>query len=137
MKNYYLWALLLIRITVGSTFLAHGSQKVFGLFGGPGLRNFAAWLTTLQVPHWLSYLAALSELIGGCLILLGIATELGALLIIPIMGGAIFLVHWNKGYFLQDGGFEYPLNLLLFAIAIIIGGPGKYALWDPFTWLRK
>jgi putative oxidoreductase len=126
------WALFLVRVTLGSIFMLHGSQKVLGLFGGSGLEGFVKWLGGLGVPPALGYLAALAEFVGGILLFFGIAAELGALMIIPVMLGAIFIVHWGHGYFGQQGGFEYPLNLILFLCAVIIGGPGKCALWNPF-----
>ena len=129
-------ALLLLRLTLGSIFIAHGGQKVLGLFGGPGLDGFVTWAGTIGVSPLLAKLAAFAEFIGGCLMFLGIATELGALLTIPVMIGAVVLVHWPHGYFMQNGGFEYPFNLILLALAVIIGGPGCCALWDPFTSLR-
>ena len=130
-------ALLVLRLTLGSIFFLHGAQKVFGLFGGPGLTNFVAWTLTLGVPIWLGYLAAFAEFLGGCMLFLGIAAEVGALLTIPVMVGAVLVVHWPHGYFMQNGGFEYPFNLIFLALAVIIGGPGKAALWDPFKKCRQ
>lgn len=121
-------ALLLVRIVVGSTFVMHGLQKVFGLFGGSGLIGFTGWLATIGVPVWLSTLAAYTELLGGISVLLGIFSKLGAAGLICVMIGAIYLVHGSKGYFGQDNGFEYPLNLLLLCLAIIIGGAGRFSL---------
>ena len=115
-------ALFIVRFVVGSVFILHGSQKVLGLFGGPGLQGFAQWLSTLGVPNIFAYLGALSEFIGGLMVLLGIATEMGALLLATDMAVAIYLVHLHSGYFSQNGGFEYPLNLILLCIALIIGG---------------
>jgi putative oxidoreductase len=131
------WGLTIVRVTLGTIFIAHGSQKVFGWFGGPGLESFVGWASSFGIPGWLGYLAAFAELIGGCLLLTGIAAEIGALLVIPVMIGAVVIVHWKQGYFAQNGGFEYPLNLLLFALAIVVGGPGKLALWDLFLEWRK
>lgn len=131
------YALLLVRLVVGSVFLLHGAQKVFGFFGGPGLEGFASYITSLGLPASLGYLAAIFELAAGLMLVLGIATELGALMTIPVMKVAIYLVHWSNGYFIQNQGYEYALNLLLLAVAIIIGGPGAHALWDPFAKWRK
>ena len=72
----------------------------------------------------------------GLLVLLGIATELGALLIVPVMLVAVLKVHFGNGYFLPSGA-EYSLNLLLICIALILGGPGKQALWDPMARWRS
>ncbi len=123
------WALTIVRITLGIIFIAHGSQKVLGWFGGPGLEGFASWLAGYGLPNYLAYLAAFAEFIGGWLLFLGVASELGALMTIPVMIGAVTLIHWPHGFFIQNGGFEYPLSLILFALAVIIGGPGYFALW--------
>lgn len=130
-------ALTLVRVTLGSIFILHGGQKVLGLFGGPGLESFVQWIGTMGVPSWLGYLAAFAEFIGGILLLTGCAAELGALMVIGVMIGAVVVVHWKHGYFGQNGGFEYPFNLALFALAIVIGGPGDYALWDMFKSYRS
>ena len=135
--NFQAWALCLIRLMLGVVFIAHGSQKVLGLFGGPGLTNFVAWAATVGIPAWLGYWAALFELAGGLLLFCGIASELGAVMIMCVMMGAIWFVHGSHGFFLQNNGFEYVLVLLLMALAIIIGGAGACTLWDPFkSWLR-
>jgi putative oxidoreductase len=126
------WALFIIRITLGVIFIAHGGQKVLGLFGGPGLQGFAQWAaTTIGLSPFFAYLAAFAELVGGLLLFLGVAAELGALLVIPVMAGAVLLVHWNSGFFAQNGGYEYPLSLIFFLLAVLVGGPGKHALWNP------
>jgi putative oxidoreductase len=126
------WALFIIRVVIGVVFVLHGSQKVFGWFGGQGLDGFANYLSAMNVPAFLSYLAACMELFGGIMIVLGIATEIASLVLVPVMIVAVYLVHWEHGYFIQNNGYEYALNLTFFLIALIIGGPGKYALYDPF-----
>lgn len=127
--NHEKIALTINRLMLGIIFTAHGSQKVLGWFGGPGLSNFATWLASLGVPAWLGYLAAFAEFFGGVLLLLGIAAQLGAVMVIPVMIGAIAIVHWSHGFFSQNGGYEYPLALSVFLLAVIIGGPGYAALW--------
>src|SRR5437867_2909425 len=130
--NYQELALFIIRILLGTTFMAHGSQKVFGFFSGSGLSGFAQYITSLGVHHFLAYTAAFFEFFGGFFLFFGIAAEIGALMVIPVMIGAIYLVHGPHGFFSQNGGYEYPLNLIVCALVIIIGGPGIFALWDPF-----
>lgn len=125
------WALLIVRLMLGAIFIAHGGQKVLGLFGGPGLEGFAQWSATMGIAAWLAYLAAFAEFIGGILLFFGIAAELGALMVIGVMLGAIWFVHWHNGFFIQNNGFEYTLSLIVFAFAIIVGGPGKVYLWSP------
>ncbi len=123
------WALLIVRVMLGIIFIAHGGQKVMGWFCGSGLEGFASWIGTFGIPTYLAYAAAFAEFIGGWLLLAGIAAELGALMVICVMLGAVFIVHWNHGFFMQNNGFEYPLSLVFFSLAILIGGPGRLALW--------
>lgn len=122
------WAVTLIRLCVGIVFIAHGSQKVLGLFGGPGLDGFASWATQFGIPAYLAYLAAALELVGGLLILLGIYAELGALMIMPVMGGAVYFVHRTHGFFIQHNGFEYAVCLMVMLTTILLAGPGYCAL---------
>jgi putative oxidoreductase len=131
-KGGVAWSLFLLRVLLGTTFILHGSQKLFGLFGGPGLVGFSGYVAKqMGLPPFLGYLASVCEFVGGWLVLLGLGTEVGALMIACVMLMAIFLVHWPAGYFLPKG-FEYALNLLLVSLALIIGGAGRGALWDPF-----
>ena len=122
-------ALALVRIMLGIVFTAHGSQKVLGLFGGTGLQKFVSWIASLGVPAALGYVAAFCEFFGGLMLLLGIASRLGALMVIPVMLGAIALVHLKSGFF-GPQGFEYPLVLLVCAVAIFLGGSGAFTLFE-------
>jgi len=119
------WALLIVRLTLGSTLLLHGLQKVLGMFGGTGLPRFALWLAKYGVSWQLSYLAAFVELAAGCMLIVGIQTRLAAIMSIVFLSTAIYLVHSSSGYFELKGGFEYPLNLIFLACALLIAGPGK------------
>jgi putative oxidoreductase len=119
------WVPVPLRLALGVIFVAHGAQKVFGSFNGPG---WAKW-TTFPAPFpfmrpawvWMSA-AALSELIGGALILIGLLTRVGAFLLFCIMLSAIVGVHWPK--FFNPGGLEYPLSLLAISLALMISGGG-------------
>ena len=121
-------ALAIVRIMLGIVFVAHGGQKVLGLFGGSGLEGFISWTGSLGIPVYLGYAAAFAEFIGGLLLLLGIYAELGALLVIGVMIGAIYFVHLPHGFFIQNGGYEYVLSLIVSSVAILIGGAGTLAL---------
>lgn len=123
------FALNIVRIATGVVFILHGAQKVLGLFGGPGLEGFAQWSATLGIPSWLAYIAAFAEFIGGILLVLGIGASWGALLTSAVMVGAIWFVHLDKGFFSQNGGYEYPLVLLINSIAILVS---QRNCW-PFT----
>lgn len=130
-------ALFVVRITLGVTFFLHGSQKVLGIFGGPGLKGFSQWLGGYGLtPAW-AYLAAFAEFIGGILLIAGAYSEIGVILTGGVMLGAIFIIHGTSKYFVQHNGFEYPFVLLLLLSAILIGGPGAFALYDSGKSLRE
>jgi len=122
------WFPLPVRLTLGLIFIAHGAQKVFGVWGGPGLAKFAAAGAPMGLrPAWLWMgAAAFAELIGGVLVLVGFLTRLGALMIVPVMLVAIFGVSWG-GFFLPKG-FEYALVLLCIAFALVFAGGGRLSV---------
>ncbi len=117
--------LLIIRLALAIVFLYHGSQILFGAFGGPGLSGFSAFT---HMPQAMAVLVAVGEFGGGLAMLLGLFSRLGALGIIVIMAGAILTVHLKHGLDVQKGGFEYALVLLMAALAILIDGPGLYSI---------
>jgi putative oxidoreductase len=132
------WGLLVLRLVLGIAFVLHGSQKLFGAFGGPGLGGFAQTLAGmgLPAPELLACLAAGAELLGGLAVLLGVLTEFGAAAIASVMIVAIWKVHGRNGFFLQNQGYEYNLMILGVCAALILAGPGLLALWDPFRYRR-
>jgi putative oxidoreductase len=124
--------LLIIRLVVGLTFVGHGSQKLFGWFGGPGVSGFGEWLGTIGIKNggktW-AILAGLFELFGGLLFTVGFLTWLGAILITIVMIDAIATVHAKNGYWVTSGGFEYNLVLIAVVIGVALVGPGNYVLF--------
>ena len=122
------WFTLPIRVAVGVIFIAHGSQKVFGAFGGKGLVAWTHGTAPLGLqPAWLWLgLAAFSELIGGSLILLGLLTRVGSFLILCDMIVAVAGVHW--GAFFAPAGIEYPGAMLAAALALLISGGGEFSI---------
>ena len=122
------WINLPLRLALGLIFIGHGSQKVFGVWGGKGLNEFMAGVPPLGLrPAWLWMgAAAFSELVGGILVLLGFLTRLGALMIIPVMLVAILGVHWG-GFFLPKG-IEYAFALLCVALALVVAGGGRLSV---------
>ena len=122
------WITLPIRLGLAAVFIAHGSQKVLGAFGGPGFKAFTAGNTPFSFmrPAWLWLgAAALSELVGGFLVGIGFLTRIGAFCISCVMVSAIAGVHWPNGFFGSNRGYEYPLTLLAMALALLIGGGGQ------------
>ena len=121
-------ALLILRLTVGLLVAGHGAQKLFGWFGGFGLKGTAGWLHSQgfrPAGIWTA-LAVLTEVGGGVLFALGLWSPLGALGIAASMLTAI-KIHWPK-FWVTQGGFEYALVNLAVAASVGIAGPGGFSL---------
>lgn len=132
-----MWVTVPLRLALGVIFIAHGAQKVFGAFGGPGWTKIISFSTPFAFmrPAWLWMgAAALSEFVGGALVLLGLLTRVGAFLILCVMLTAMLGVHLKGGFFLP-GGVEYTVALAGICLALLITGGGRasldYALQDP------
>src|ERR671938_328782 len=122
------WALLIARVFVGVVFMAHGAQKLFGAFGGPGLSAF------VQMMGPLGYPVAVGEFFGGLGLVFGFLSRFSAASIILIMLGAVGMVHARFGFFMnwagsQAGeGFEYHLLVIGILLPVLIAGPGRFAV---------
>ncbi|MGH3980512.1 MAG: DoxX family protein [Pseudonocardiaceae bacterium] len=129
--------LLVLRLVLGGTFIAHGCQKLFGLFGGPGVDGFARALRGFgyRQADVLSVVTGVTELTGGSLVVLGLFTPLGAAGLLGIMVNTIAL-KWGNGFFAGPGGFELDLALAAMAAALVLGGPGRVALDQGRAWSR-
>ena len=123
-------ALLLIRLVFGIVFIGHGSQKLFGAFGGAGLAGMAESLAKsgLQPGMLFALTGGIAEFGGGVLMLLGLLTPVAALATIGIMIAAIVMVTGGHGFFIQNEGYEYNLVLIGLAVALAITGPGRLSL---------
>ena len=122
--------LLFVRVVVGLALAAHGTQKLFGWFGGYGLAGTAGFLEQLGFrPGKLFALAAgLAELAGGLLIAAGLFGPVGAALVIATMIVAIATVHLRNGFFAASNGVELPLLYLLLAAIYGFAGYGALSL---------
>lgn len=123
--------LLLIRIALAWVFIYHGSQKVFGAFGGHGIDGLAQMLAQQKLPllppiAW-AWTAALGELLGGVFVGIGLLSRLASIPLIVTMIVAIATVHGKNGFGGQ-GGYEYNVVLLSMAGAIFLAGPGLLSL---------
>jgi putative oxidoreductase len=115
-------SLLLVRVIVGIIFAAHGAQKMFGAFGGPGLAEIAKMMGPI------GYLVAIGEFFGGLGLVVGFLSRFSAASLIVIMLGAIAMVHGQHGFFQSNNGFEYNLALIGLLLPILIAGPGRIAI---------
>ncbi|KHD86255.1 oxidoreductase [Heyndrickxia ginsengihumi] len=124
--------LLIIRIMVGIVFFYYGSQKLFGWFGGYGIKGTGGWFESVGIKpgNAIALFSGLAELVSGILFILGLFLPIAAVLITIVMLGAIVKVHGPKGFANADGGFEYNLMLIVIAIGMALIGPGAYSLHD-------
>jgi putative oxidoreductase len=128
--------LLVLRVVLGIIMVAHGAQKLFGWWGGPGLRGTAGMCEHLafRTPLLMACGLALAETIGGLSIAFGLLTPLGALLVVLVMANAVYLVHLPKGFFASNGGYEFNLSIAGGVIALAATGPGRYSLDRAIGW---
>ena len=127
---------LMLRIPLGLIFMAHGSQKLLGLFGGKGLTaTFASFERDLGIPAIFTLLSIIAEFGGGFGVLSGVLTRLSAAGISAVMLVAIYKIHWAHGFFLNMGclpgrghGIEYNIALLGIALYLLIAGGGRWCL---------
>jgi putative oxidoreductase len=117
----------ILRLVVGGYFVGHGTQKLFGWFGGHGLEGTGQFFENLGLrPGKRHALAAgAAETTGGTLLVLGAATPLASAMIISTMLTAINRVHIKNGPFVSDGGYEYNLVLIAIVLALTEIGPGS------------
>lgn len=116
------FALLAVRVVAGVIFAAHGSQKLFGAFGGQGLE------ATVGMMGVIGYPVAIGEFFGGLGLIVGFLTRFSAASLIVVMLGAIATVHGKNGFFMSAGGFEYNLALIGLLLPTLIAGPGRYSV---------
>ena len=121
---------LLMRLSAGAIFAAHGAQKLFGSFGGGGLEGTAQWMASIGLqPGYLMALAAGSaEFFGGIALLLGLLTRPAALALAMTMLVAVITVHLPNGLFMSNNGYEFGLALLAITGALVLNGGGKLSL---------
>ena len=122
--------LLIIRLVIGVLFIGHGAQKLFGWFGGYGLKGTGGWMESIGIKPGvtMAVFAGLAELIGGILFAAGLLTPLAGIMIAATMVMAIVKVHGPNGLWATQNGYEYNLTLLVVAIGVALTGPGQYAL---------
>jgi putative oxidoreductase len=131
-----LLAPLMLRIPLGLIFMAHGSQKLLGLFGGQGLTaTLKTFELKLGIPPIFALLAIIAEFGGGFGVLTGFLTRLSAAGIAAVMMVAIYKIHWANGFFLSaygitghGNGIEFSIALLGMALYLAVAGGGRWCL---------
>jgi putative oxidoreductase len=121
--------LLIIRLMFGVVGVYHGSQKLFGAWGGVGIDGFSGYLASMKVPAptLSAWLAALAEFAGGILIAVGLLPRLAAIPLAITMLVAFGMTH-HFSFDMKSGGSDYPLALAMVAIGLMFTGGGKYSL---------
>lgn len=121
------WCITVLRIFIGIIFMAHGSQKLFGLFGGGGLAGTAQYMESLGLtpPTLMAALSGGAEFFGGLALVIGLLARPAALALVGLLLVAIFSVHIGNGLFMANNGYEFALALLGGAIAVLVEGAGR------------
>jgi putative oxidoreductase len=124
------WAPLALRLAGGAIFVAHGAQKLFGAFGGYGLDGTGQFFDSLGLSpgYLMALLAGAAELLGGLALILGLLVRPAAAALAFTMFVAVFAVHFDKGFFLDKGGYEYALAMLAVSLSLLFSGGGRVSL---------
>jgi putative oxidoreductase len=122
--------LLVARLVLGVLMAAHGSQKLFGWFGGYGLNGTAGFFEVLgfRPGRLFAGAAAVAEIAGGLLLAAGFLTPFASGLLVAVMIVAAVAVHWQHGIFAANNGIEVPLLYGTGAVALALTGPGVYSI---------
>lgn len=120
------WAALILRLSLGILFLAHAGLKLF-VFTPAGTAKFFA---SLGLPGGLAYVTIVWEILGAVALIVGYRPRIAAIVLIPVLLGAIFTVHGPAGFWFTNpnGGWEYPVFWAISLVVLALIGDGKYAL---------
>lgn len=124
------FGLLVLRVVVGLTFAAHGAQKTFGWWSGPGMTGWRTGIERMGIRpagFW-AVVSAWVELAGGLLLALGLLTPLATAALLGQSVVILLHVHLPKGFWNRVGGVEFPLVLAAGALALAGTGPGSISL---------
>jgi putative oxidoreductase len=124
------YGLTVLRVIVGIIFIAHGSQKLFGAFGGYGLEGTGQYMESIGLTpgYLMALLSGSAEFFGGVAVLIGLLARPAAAVLILLLAVAIFSVHISNGLFMANNGYEFALALLGGSIAVLIEGAGKLSV---------
>jgi putative oxidoreductase len=121
------YGVLLLRLALGTMFLAHSIVYMLMTLTLPGTAEF---FVSIGLPAWLAYVTFAAEAVGGVLLILGVQTRWVALALSPLLLGATW-AHAGNGWMFasENGGWEYPLYPFVLCIAQALLGDGAHALW--------
>jgi putative oxidoreductase len=126
---------LVLRVVLGGVFFPHGAQKALGWFGGHGMDATVGFFTgTFGIPAPLAYLVIAAEFLGAIALVVGLLTRVAAFGLLAVMAGAIYLVHWQNGFFMnwmgnqQGEGIEFHLLVMAMALALMVRGGGRASM---------
>lgn len=121
---------LALRVPAGIIFAAHGAQKLFGAFGGYGLEGTGQFFETIGLTpgYLMALLAGGAEFFGGLALILGLLVRPSAAVLAFTMLIAIVTVHWDKGLFIANNGYEFGLALLAISVALVFSGAGSFSV---------
>ena len=129
------WSGLILRVALALVIFPHGAQKLLGWFGGNGFDGTMGFFTQQMGMPWLiAFLVVMGESFGSVALALGLLTRFSAASLAVIMLGAIAMVHWPHGFFMnwfgqQAGeGFEFHLLVIGMAVALFTNGAGKWSV---------
>lgn len=124
------FGLTILRVLVGITFMAHGSQKLFGWFGGYGLAGVAQWMESIGLApgYLMALMAGSAEFFGGLALVIGLLVRPASAVLAITMLVAIFSVHIGNGFFMANNGYEFALALLAATLALLVDGAGRLSL---------
>jgi putative oxidoreductase len=136
LATYPSLSMLVVRLGAGIVFFAHGAQKMFGWFGGPGLKaTMQTFQQYLKIPPAATALSVLLECFGGLALIVGLLVRPAAAGLIVVMLMAVAKVHWQHGFFInfsgtpgKGHGFEFNFVLLTMLLAILLAGAGVLSI---------
>jgi putative oxidoreductase len=130
------YGVLLIRLVLGLTMAGHGSRALFGSVGGRGLHGTSDEFDKLgfRAPALVALAAGAAELGGGLFLAAGLLTPLAAVAIAVVMVNAIATVHWRRGFWNSDGGYEYLLLIWMTVVSLAAIGGSRFSLDRLYGW---
>src|ERR1700712_4153093 len=124
------YGITILRVLVGIILMAHGSQKLFGMFGGYGLEGTGQYMASLGLNpgYVMALMSGSAEFFGGLALFLGLLARPAALVVIVMLVVAILSVHIHNGLFMANNGYEFGLALIAAASAVLFEGAGRMSL---------